>query len=232
MSKKKLGRIVGFAVAAGATATMVGFAASSTGAYFTDVHNGSVKASLGNVKVNTSDLSLNFTSLLPGEFQTKTINYTGAGTGAEDIWLVLPSDGSAAAFNGTGGSDAALGRYGHFAVSSPAGSFTSYNLASPGSGIHSGDSCGVDANGHGGSNDQAADKTTLVNFCPVPNAILLSSNLSYGESASADVTYGWTKLLKGPNLDGGTPLAPIASFRIVATQHGVTPTDVNNNPIG
>ena len=105
---------------------------------------------------------------------------------------------------------------------SPEGSFTSYNLASGAS------PCGVDGNGHGGSNAQAADATDFsVPFCPVPSAILLSSNLTYGQSASADVTFGFTKLLKDPAAQGHA-LALVAPFKLVATQHGILPNDVNN----
>jgi hypothetical protein len=228
MRNKKAVRIAGFAGALCASAALVGVAVQGTGAYFTDSHNGSVNASTGTVKVNVSDLTLNFTNLLPGEFQTNNVNYTAAGTGAQDIWLVLPTDGSAVAFNGGPGS-AALGRYGHFAVSAPAGAFTSYNLSSGGT---STDVCGVDGNGHGGSNQQAtstnnSDPGSYVPYCAVPGAILLSSNLNYGESGTAAVTFGFTKVLKGGQ---GGPLGPVAPFKIVATQHGIAPNDVNNPP--
>ena len=101
LQKKKLARLGGFVGALCASGALVGFAVSGTGAYFTDSHNGSVNASTGDVKVNTSNLTLNFQNLLPGEFKTNTVTYTAAGTEAEDIWLVLPTDGSAVAFNGS-----------------------------------------------------------------------------------------------------------------------------------
>lgn len=228
MGISKAWRLGGFIAALGASGALIASATGATGAYFTDSHDGTINASTGSVKVSTTDLTLNYTGLLPEEFQTKDVQYWAQGSGAEDIWLVLPTDGSADALNGVAGTpsgDAALGRYGHFAISSPAGSFTSFNLATAGTGIHSGNSCGVDGNGHGGSATEATDKTDLIDFCPVPNAILLSSNLTNGQSGTAHITFGFTKLLTGPQ---GASLTQVAKFQIVATQHGVLPTDPNN----
>lgn len=227
MHKAKALRIAGFVGALCASGALIGTAVSGTGAYFSDSHTGAVNASTGVVKVNVSDLTLNFQNLLPGEFKTNTITYTAAGTGAEDVWLVLPTDSSAEQFNG-GPSSTALGRYGHFAVSSAAGDFTSYNLTAAPSSSH--DVCGVDADGHGGSDQQAtstnnADPTSYVPYCAVPNAILLGSNLTPGQTQSADITFGLTKLIKSGQ---GAPLTQVAQFQIVATQHGIRPDDVNN----
>jgi hypothetical protein len=231
MRKVQAVRIAGFIGALGVSAALITAATQGTGAYFTDSHAGAVNASTGDVKVNVSDLQLNFQNLLPGEFKTNSVSYTASGTGAEDIWLVLPTDGTASAFNGAGGGPTGLGRYGHFAVASPAGGFSSYNLATdPAGAAGSTASCGVDANGHGGSNQQATshdnnDPGSYVPYCPVPGAILLSSGLTYGQTATADVTFGFTKILKSGQ-DG--PLSPVAQFKIVATQAGVSPLDVNN----
>lgn len=85
MSKKTLAKVAGFTVALGVTGALVGVAASSTGAYRTDSPSGTVSASTGGVHVNTSDLALNFATLLPGEFKTNTVSYTASGSGAEDI---------------------------------------------------------------------------------------------------------------------------------------------------
>jgi hypothetical protein len=226
---RKAVKIAGFVVALGASAGLVAAAASGTGAYFTDSHSGAISASTGGVHVNTGNLNLNFTGLLPGQYGTQDITYQAAGTAPEDIWLVLPSVG-ADAFKGTGGSAAALGRYGHFAVSGPAGTFTSFNLASAGTGTHAGNSCYVDpVTGLGGSSTEADTTATLVDYCPVPNAILLSSNLPYSQSGTAHITFGVTTLLKDPAAQD-QPSAPVALFSIVATQHGVVPSDPNNPP--
>ncbi len=221
-------RIASFAVAVGVTATLIAFAVSSTGAYFTDSHDGTINVGTGTVSVNpTSSLSLNFTNLLPGTFQTQSVKYTTTGTGPEDIWLVLPAS-SAKAFNGVPKSGPIpLGRYGHFAVNSPAGSFTSYNLASDPK-PPSTDSCPVDAKGHGGSNQQAANASDYtVPYCPVPNAILLSSGLNYGDTGTAVITFGYTQIMSDSDQQGQAT-ARLAKFKLVATQHGILPSDPNN----
>jgi hypothetical protein len=233
MGISKAWRLGGFIAALGASGALVAAATGATGAYFTDSHNGSINASTGTVKVSTSDLSLNFSGLLPGDFQTKDVTYWAEGSGAEDIWLVLPTDGSADALNKVPSDNpndpTPLGRYGHFALSSPAGSFTSFNLASSAeSGSHSGPSCSVNADGHGGSSAQAADRNDYsVPFCPVPGAILLSSNLTAGQSGTAHITFGFTKLMNSV-AQQGLGLSDVADFKIEATQHGVLPGDPNN----
>jgi hypothetical protein len=238
MIKGKAARIAGFTVALGATASLVGFAASGTGAYFTDTHTGQINTSTGHVRVTTdpSDGVLNFTDLLPGNYQTNTINYTAHGTGAEDIWLVFPTtsqDGSnpSEAFTGNPSDTAGggLGKFGHFALDSTGGAaFTSFNLNNPGTGTHSGSSCSTDATtGWGGSNQQAASHSdpTLIPFCAPPNAILLQSNMADGDQGHADLTFGYTPLIKNGQ-DAG--LSKLVSYEIVATQHGVVPSDPNN----
>ncbi len=233
MRKSRAVRVAGFVGALGASAALVGFAATGTGAYFSDSHNGAINASTGAVKVNIApgDGQLNFTNLLPGEYQTQQISYQSTGTGSEDIWLVFPTTGGSnpggnpsEAF--TGSPDDAvhggLGRYGHLAIDAPAGSFTSYNLSNPRAGDPS--VCSIDANGHGGSNQQAATTSDLIPYCAPKNAILLSSAMAPGQLDSATITFGFTPLLENGQ---AAALAPVAQYKIVATQHGVRPDDPN-----
>lgn len=221
-------RLAGVVAAIGSIALLVGPATGMTGAYFTDSQPGVINAATGGVHVQTSNLTLNFAGLLPGESQTKTIDYQNLGTGQQDIWLVLPT-GQAAWLNGMPGDPnipgaAPLGRYGHFAVTAPDGAFTSYNLASNRTGDTSAP-CAVDQYGRGGSDAQVVDNTTILPYCPVPNAILLSFGLNPTAKGTASVTFGYTKLLKG-GMDSA--YLPVANFTIVATQHGVFPNDPNN----
>ncbi len=235
MRKSKAVRLAGFVGAIGASAALVGFAATGTGAYFTDSHTGEVDASTGHVQldINPADGKLSFADLLPGEYKTQTVHYAAHGTGAEDVWLVFPTGNPNPSEAFTGNPDdgapapGALGRYGHFAVTAPAGSFTSYNLSNPGtSSGHTGSSCPTDANGHGGSNQQATDKNdSSVPFCAPPNAILLDSNLTNGATGSATFAFGFTPLLTGPQ---DAPLSKVVSYKIVATQHGIRPDNANN----
>ncbi len=237
MRKSRAVRVAGFVGALGASAALVGFAASGTGAYFTESHSGQINTSTGDVKANISPANgvLTFASLLPGQYKDQTISYQALGTGAEDIWLVFPTgDGTglgnpSEAFTGKPDDNAGggLGRYGHLAVSSPAGSFTSYNLSNEGTTSgHTGATCHVDAYGHGGSNQQATDKNDhSVPFCAPAGAILLSSNLTYGQTSSATITFGFTPLLTGPQ---DAPNSKLAEYKIVATQHGIFPNNPNN----
>jgi hypothetical protein len=239
MRKSRAVRVAGFVGALGASAALVGFAATGTGAYFSDSHTGSINASTGSVKVNIApgDGNLNFTNLLPGAYQDQQISYQSTGTGNEDVWLVFPTTGGSnpggnpseafTGYSGDGGGGG-LGRYGHLAINAPAGTFTSYNLNGRNPSDTVSQVCGVDANGHGGSNAQAASKNdpTLIPYCAAPTAILLSSNMAPGQLDSATITFGYTPLLTGPQ---AAALAPVASYKIVATQTGVRPDDPNVN---
>jgi hypothetical protein len=228
MNKKKTARVAGFVGALGASALLLGAAANTTGAYFTDSHDGAINSSTGQVKVDTTDLQLNFDQLLPGEYKTQRVDYTARGTGSEDLWMVFPTDGSAEALVGTAGDSAGggLGRFGHLQITSTGGaSFVSNNLNNAGTGSHSGDSCGIDGNGWGGSSQEAADShDNLVPFCAPKNAILLQSGMNSGDTGYANVEFGFTKLLHGQN----APHAQVAKFKIVATQHGIRPDNPNN----
>jgi len=238
MRKSRAVRVAGFVGALGASAALVGFAATGTGAYFSDSHSGTIQASTGSVKINIApgDGTLNFTNLLPGEYQSQQLQYQSTGTGSEDIWLVFPtgtapSNNPSEAFTGRPddtGTPGPLGRFGHFAVDAPAGSFTSFNLSNPGTTPgHTGPSCPTDAYGHGGSNTQAETRADIVDFCAPPNAILLSSGIAPGQLDSATFTFGFTPLLENGQ---AAALAPVAQYKIVATQHGVRPDDPNVAP--
>lgn len=228
MRKTKAARLAGFALTAGATVSLAGFAVSSTGAYFSESHAGSVNASTGGVHATTTDLTLDYTHLLPGQGEAQTFSFRNTGTAPEDFWLVLPTNG-AGAFDGPGGSDAALGRYGHFLLNAPAGSFDSYNLAAP----HQGDSgpvCPTDVNGHGGSSQQAATTSDYsVAFCPVPDAILLASAVPVGTTKTATLTFGFTKLMTSSAQEDSV-LSEVSPFKVVATQQNIRPDDPNVNP--
>lgn len=238
MKKSKAIRLAGFVAALCASGTLLGTSISGTGAYFTDSKDGAINASTGQIKVtiSPSDGQLNFSSLLPGDYQTNTVSYTANPVGGtEDIWLVFPTGATPAsnpseAF--TGKSDDAgsgpLGRYGHFALASTGGAnFTSYNLANPGTTSgHTGTPCTTDSTtGWGGSNLQptSPSDTTTATYCAPPNAILLQSNMAGGDQGHADLTFGFTRFLKSQTQYASN--TPIVSYKIVATQHGISPTD-------
>jgi hypothetical protein len=227
-------RLAGFVGALCASGALLGTAISGTGAYFTDSHPGSINAGTGKiaVTVDPADGQLNFDNLLPGEYQTKTINYTANPVGGtEDIWLVFPGDVTSEAFTGNpdDGHGGGLGAYGHFALDSTGGAhFTSFNLNNPRPTDHTSATCPIDAaTGWGGSNDAKANPsdTHLVPYCAPADAILLQSNMNPGDAGSADLTFGYTPLLHGPQ---GAARSALVAYKIVATQHGIAPNDPNN----
>lgn len=237
MQKAKAVRIAGFFGALCASAALVGVAAGGTGAYFTDSHDGNINASTGQIKVNITpgNGQLNFTDLLPGEYQSKRVTYTAQPKGGtEDIWLVFPTAeqaGDAFIQVPTPGATP-LGRYGHFGVTSTAGaSFVSNNLSlDPASGgsYNTSESCTIDGNGQGGSTQTAADPSDhTVKYCAPAHAILLQANMGAGDSGYADLSFGYTKILSSAAAQN-LPLASVEQFKIVATQHGVRPDDPSN----
>jgi hypothetical protein len=209
------------------SAALVGTTVATTGAYFSDSKDASINASTGQIKVDISPSNgaLTFTDLLPGDYQTQTIRYTAHPKGGtEDIWLVFPTDGTAAAFLSTPQKGPVpLGRYGHLGVDSVAGSFVSSNLTLSPSGYNSADSCYIDNDGHGGSGATAADEAdTTIPYCAPRPAILLQTNLGNNATGSVDVTFGFTRILSDKSAQN-MPLTQVVPFKIVATQHGQRP---------
>jgi len=238
MSVGKAWRFGGFLAALTASAGLVAAATSSTGAYFTDVHPGSLSAGSGHLKVNITgvsggatasgadNLALDFQNLYPADYRTETINYqTDSSVGNEDLWLVFPTDttalhnvwdmftGPSSGYNGGG-----LGRYGHFAVSESHDglAFSSYNLSSGYT-----DDCTPDALGHANAAAGTAADNTGATPCAVPTMIRLAHNLSAGATGQIKLTFGLTQRQTQQDqieFDGHA-----VAFEIVATQPGVAP---------
>lgn len=230
MSKKKAIRLAGFVGTLCASAALVATASGSTGAYFTDSHPGSLTASSGHLRLNTDGTTMNFTGLIPGEDQQKTMTYSATdGSANEDVWLVFDNTTQAyGEFTGAKNTDyqgytgGGLGGYGHFKIVSNQGlGFESYNLqlATDGTG------CPVDANGDGGSSARATgpnNGSQSAPECGVPAAIKIGSNIPVGFQGSATITFGITG--KATGQDGPWANVP---FKVVATQVGVRPDAQN-----
>lgn len=236
MRKAKALRITGFVGALCASAALVGTSVSGTGAYFTDSHDGNINASTGGISVTVTpaDGQLNFTNLLPGDYQTQPVSWTAhPNGGTEDIWLVFPNYGASNdAFTAPAQpGPAPLGAYGHFAVSAPAGTFTSYNLANPAPGSTNQPACTIDANGHGGSAAQLSAPPTNADqqlpYCAPARAILLQSNLGNGDTGQANITFGFTPMLQSAKAQN-SPVGSVEQYQIVATQHGIRPDNPFN----
>ncbi|XAS77192.1 hypothetical protein V3G39_03875 [Dermatophilaceae bacterium Sec6.4] len=246
MNKSKALRVGGFTVAVAATASLVGFTAHGTGAYFSAATSGNMAASTGHVTVTSSPSTLDFTNSLPGDFKTQQVTYKVNGDGPEDVYIAFDDpNGGDYALNGYSSDPATLGRYGHLQVTGPVGTFQSYNLSTDasqktnggGRGTVSGDrtaDCNIDpTTGLGGSTDQSTRAAgpgtgapSYVNSCPAPQYILLSKGLNASDPAqSAAVTFGYTKILDSQASQGSTTAQ--IPFRIVAEQAGVSPYDAN-----
>jgi hypothetical protein len=223
MRKSKLARIAGFTLALGATATLVGFAATGTGAYFSDSSPGTITGSVGSILVSvsggngSSSTDFHFDRLLPGTPQTETITYSNTGNSPEDVWLTFPNATALSALN-------SLGTYGQVQVTNAGGTtiFNSQNL-----------------------NDNTVScppgSTSVAHPIPcdaLPNQLQVDSNLAPGASDKTTFTFGYASKLTGtgggvwntyPAVGGqtttnaGDGTGSGLPFAIVATQVGQTP---------
>lgn len=227
MSKQSIFKVMGFVGTMAASAALVGAAVTGTGAWFSDSTQGNVAANTGRLQLNTTDAHLTFDNLVPGEYKTRNIDFNLDGNNStnSDVWLTFdPTDVGYAKFTGASGDaiwpDGGLGRYGHFAVSVNNGApvFQSYNLQNG----PVAQSCHVDLNGAGGSDQQATSPTDTPPYCGVPTAIKLASNVAPGQAATINMTFGvtgkWTA--QQVTLDG-------VPFKVVATQVGIRPDAAN-----
>jgi hypothetical protein len=91
MFKNKTARVTAFIGALGASAALIGTAATTTGAYFTDTEAGTISGKTGTLQVNkVGNYDLSFNELVPGEYQDKNVEYTTTSSSNEDIWLAFP----------------------------------------------------------------------------------------------------------------------------------------------
>src|SRR3974390_3463198 len=121
-------RAVAFIAATGGALALVGLAASTPGAYFTDVHAGAVTGTFGSVAVSVNgvavpagdttsgsdNMDISWNHMLPGQDKTIPYSVTNTGSANESIWLAFDNS------NGEWSNINQLGTYGHAAISSPA----------------------------------------------------------------------------------------------------------------
>lgn len=225
MSKKQFLKITGFIGTLGAGAALVATAATGTGAYFTDSASGTIHAQAGSLNLSTTDMSVNFTGIMPGEDRAKAINYSAtASSGNTDIWLTFDTTSEAyAKFTGEKNNakwaDGGLGRYGHFEVTNDGTPlFDSYNLQNASKDVSG---C-ADSVGHGFGR-MATGAADTPPYCGVPGAILLKSNVAPGNGGQVIITVGLT----GRQTVQNQVQIDSLPFKIVATQHGHGPNDAN-----
>jgi hypothetical protein len=212
------------AVALLATASLLGgtawIAAGTTGAYFSDTHDGTITGTIGSVRVTPSGGSgadstdFLFSNLLPGTPQTVTVKYTNSGTSPEDVYIVFNNATALSALNN-------LGTYGeaHLAAN----------------GVQLFDSANL--------NDRVATCGTLdPSGCwPLAAQYRVATNLPVGATGNVSLTFNYAgKLVNQPPVGttanwNAYPVAGQAKtnaadgsgsglpYQIVATQPGVTP---------
>jgi hypothetical protein len=201
MTKNKTARIAAFVGGLGVSAALIGAAATTTGAYFTDSETGSIAGTTGHLSVDkNTDYGLNFNNLVPGEYKTLPVGYHTAGDTNEDIWLKFPAGTPYGQFTGTKGPgtsdpgvdgfhDGGMGRFGHFAVANSGGTvFSSCNLQNQPDGTSG---C-ADGDGHGSNRPANSETDTDMGYCGVPHFIKLESDVPSGSDKQFTVTFGVT----------------------------------------
>jgi hypothetical protein len=94
--------LLAFTVACGVVAV------SSTGAYFSDTHDGTISGTVGNIHVavsggsGTDSTNFAFNNMLPGDPQTAALSYYNSGSSPEDVWVVFPNATALSALNNLG----------------------------------------------------------------------------------------------------------------------------------
>jgi hypothetical protein len=214
MPKRKFARIAALATTAVATVALLSGVVATTGAYFTDVHGGSITGTFGAVKVNvsgsgasTDGLAFNFAGMMPGEYKTANISVQNVGTENEDIYLVF-SDA-----NGAWSAVNTLGTYGEFVVNGT----DYYNL-----------------NNHypqwtsGAYTNACGDTVPAIAYLPHVNGL---GTLAPGASATFTVQFRYSACISNPLYQGQNIFLPAndpLGFSIVAEQPGILPNDAHN----
>lgn len=239
MAISKAWRLGGFIAALGASGALIASATGATGAYFNDTKSGTFAGTIGSVKINTSGgsgadhLDFNFSNLLPGTLQWKSVAYTVTGSAPEDVYLVFPNAEALHSVNN-------MGTYGEVHVKSNGTEiFASTNL-------NDGLDYKLTDDGHCGPQSQSG-------CWALPNVLKLASNVAPGHSGTMDFGFALAAKWKDPATEGATAFCyPLVysgdgnqadqnctttnpqyglPYQIVATQPGVAPNDpLNSNP--
>lgn len=251
MRLSKKWRLVAFTGALVGSAGLVAAAASATGAYFNDTKSGTVTGGFGSIKVATSgggggdNLDFNFTNMMPGQFETSTVNYSNSGANNEDVYLVFNNAEALHSVNN-------LGHYGQARILSNGGTvFTSDNLAD-------GETAALTpidpTSSHCSSSSTATVPLSSAGCWPIPNVIELASNVAPGHGGTMTFSFApgpkfndtslegqslfCYPLIQNPN-DTTDPTDQVCDllsthhyglpYEIVATQPGILPNDPYNS---
>jgi hypothetical protein len=195
----------------------------STGAFFSDTHQGNIDGTIGSIKITgsggdgASNLDLHYSNLLPGVTQTVTAGYQNTGLNPEDVWVVFNNPDALHALNDLGG-------YGEFHVAANGTAvFDSTNLKDNGDG-HNHCPVYVQAN----------------NGCwPLPQELKIASNVAPAATGTMSFGFAYGTKFKIQPAVGVNPWNPFPvgtlsvpnpvvtgyglPYEIVATQVGQTP---------
>jgi len=214
--KGKILSLVGFLGAVGTATALIGTAASGTGAYFSDNHPGSVTGTFGHVTVDVtgggdsvagqSPLAFDWKNMLPGDWKSATLTVKNTGTASEDVWLLFDdSNGEWSALN-------TLGTFGEFKVNGV--DYNNLNNHYP---------QGTAANP--GQTNSCGDSTGPIAYLPAKNAL---GTLAAGQTANFQVAFRSSACISNSAYEGQPAFAQPLNFSVMATQHGVDPTDPHN----
>ena len=206
-------------------------AAGTTGAYFSDMHGGSITGTVGSIKVTpyggggTNGMDLSFTKMLPGELQTVTVNYQNTGANAEDVWIVFNNATALSALNN-------MGSYGEVHLSANGTAlFDSANLNDRAAtcGAFSPSGCWPLAKQYKVASNVAPGATGSISFAFMLGSQTKNAPIAFNPYPTSALA--WPDDPRDPSLkkndqyyinvaDGSGSGLP---YQIVATQQGVTP---------
>jgi len=166
-------------VAAGIAASLAIMATGTTGAYFSESKDGGITGTVGAVHLSVPNSTFAWTNMMPGVADSAKVDFTNVGTGHQDFYLVFPNATALSALND-------LGTFGevHIAVNGVE-QFASANLSDryP---------CGTPGN------------TGVATVCPVPQQMLLASDVAVGATNSFTFAFNYaSKLGTASHSSGG-----------------------------
>jgi hypothetical protein len=202
MNKSKTARVAAFVGALGASAALIGAAVSGTGAYFQGTTDQAhITGTMGSIKIEgVGGLDVVFQNMLPGEAQSKTVEYRSTGANDEDVWLVFNNPSQVGDGSGNVGINS-LGTYGEIHIASN----------------------GVEKFGSANLNDRASTCPPGVGnpACnPLPTKIKLADNVTPDQHGVFSFSFKPSSKFSG---NQGLPVLGL-DYKLVATQHGIDPS--------